>query len=104
MVKFSTRSLRHSSGRRRLATGSVVAVALILSACGQESGTAAVASPASAAIAFVQVASAAPQTAQAAVAVKYAAAQGTGDLNVVVVGWNDTTATVTSVADSSGNV
>jgi hypothetical protein len=36
------------------------------------------------------------------VSVSYPAAQTTGDLNVVV-GWNDTTATVQSVKDSAGN-
>ena len=29
--------------------------------------------------------------------------QSTGDLNVVVVGWNDATSTISSVTDSSGN-
>ncbi len=33
----------------------------------------------------------------------YPAAQTAGDLNVVVVGWNDNTATVQSVKDSAGN-
>ena len=33
----------------------------------------------------------------------YPGAQTAGDLNVVVVGWNDTTATVQSVKDSGGN-
>ena len=44
-----------------------------------------------------------PQSGQTTVAVKFTAAQGLGDLNVVVVGWNDTTAAVSSVVDSSGN-
>jgi hypothetical protein len=33
----------------------------------------------------------------------FTAAQAAGDLNVVVVGWNDTTAAVSSVTDKSGN-
>ena len=33
----------------------------------------------------------------------YALAQTAGNLNVVAVGWNDTTSTVTSVTDSRGN-
>ena len=33
----------------------------------------------------------------------YSLSQVAGDLNLVVVGWNDATATVTSVTDSSGN-
>ena len=52
---------------------------------------------------FRQVASATPQSPTATVAVTYPAAQTAGDLNVVVVGWNDTTATVQSVKDSAGN-
>ncbi len=36
-------------------------------------------------------------------AVKYAAAQNAGDLNVVVVGWNDSTSAINSVTDSKGN-
>jgi hypothetical protein len=61
--------------------------------------------PASAqsAIAFIQVNAATPQTAQATVAAAYTAAQTAGNLNVVAVGWNDTTAQVTSVTDTRGN-
>jgi len=51
----------------------------------------------------VQVAAATPQSDSASVTVKYGAAQAAGDLNVVVVGWNDTTAAVTSIADTIGN-
>ena len=56
-----------------------------------------------AAISFAQVASSDPQTSSASVSVSYPAAQTSGDMNVVVVGWNDTTATVQSVKDSAGN-
>src|SRR5437870_4494232 len=46
--------------------------------------------PASAAtISFVQVNAATPQTSQTTVAVTYLAAQAGGNLNIVVVGWND---------------
>jgi hypothetical protein len=55
------------------------------------------------AIGFAQVASATPQTPTTTVSVSYPAAQTLGDLNVVVVGWNDTTSTVQSVRDSAGN-
>src|ERR1022692_4832257 len=55
------------------------------------------------AIAFAQVAAATPQSPTATVSVTYPAAQTAGDLNVVVVGWNDTTSTVQSVKDSGGN-
>ena len=54
-------------------------------------------------IKFVQVAAATPQTPMSSVSVAYPSAQTTGDLNVVVVGWNDTIASVQSVTDSHGN-
>jgi hypothetical protein len=54
-------------------------------------------------IAFVQVKAATPQTASASVAVTYTAAQTAGNLNVVLVGWNDTTSAVSSVTDRRGN-
>jgi hypothetical protein len=57
----------------------------------------------SVAIAFAQVASATPQSSVATVALAYPGAQTAGDMNVVVVGWNDLTATVQSVKDSGGN-
>ncbi|WP_197081923.1 IPT/TIG domain-containing protein, partial [Silvibacterium bohemicum] len=57
----------------------------------------------SVAIAFAQVASATPQSPTATVSVSYPAAQTLGDLNVVVVGWNDVASTVQSVKDSAGN-
>ena len=45
-----------------------------------------------------------PQTAQTTVKVTYTAAQVAGDLNVVAVGWNDSTAVVSAVTDSEGNI
>jgi len=54
-------------------------------------------------ITYVQGNYAAPQTSQATVNVTYTAAQTAGDLNVVVVGWNDSTNTVSSVRDTLGN-
>jgi len=54
-------------------------------------------------IKFVQVAAATPQTPMTSVSVTYPSAQTAGDLNVVVVGWNDTIASVKSVTDSHGN-
>lgn len=54
-------------------------------------------------ISYVQGNYATPQSPQSTVSVGYSAAQAAGDLNVVSVGWNDSTATVTSVRDSSGN-
>jgi hypothetical protein len=53
-------------------------------------------------ISFVQVAAATPQSSQA-VAVTYPRTQTAGNLNIIVVGWNDTTASVQSVRDSAGN-
>ena len=55
-------------------------------------------------IAFVQVRSTTPKSAQSTVALAYSAAQRVGDLNVVVVGWNDASTTITSVTDTKGNV
>jgi len=55
-------------------------------------------------IAFVQVRSTTPQNPQSTVTLSYSAAQRVGDLNVVVVGWNDASTTITSVTDTKGNV
>src|SRR6516162_1964533 len=54
------------------------------------------------AIAFVQSNYAVPST-SASVAVAFSSAQTVGNLNVVVVGWNDVTHTVSSVTDTKGN-
>ncbi len=54
-------------------------------------------------ISFVQGNYATPQSSQASVLVKFNSAQLAGDLNVVVVGWNDSTAVVSTVTDTSGN-
>src|SRR5271155_4453717 len=54
-------------------------------------------------ISFAQMASATPQSPTDSVSVSYPAAQTLGDLNVVVVGWDDTVSTVQSVKDSAGN-
>ena len=56
-------------------------------------------------ISFVQ-ANAGPSTIQSSnttVAVAYPAAEGAGHLNVVAVGWGDTTSTISSVTDTLGN-
>ena len=58
----------------------------------------------SATITFVQGNYATPQSPQTTVSVVYSAAQNAGDLNVVVVGWNDSIASVSSVRDTKGNV
>jgi hypothetical protein len=54
-------------------------------------------------IRFVQVKAATPQTASSSVSVTYTAAQAAGNLNIVAVGWSDTTSTVSSISDSRGN-
>src|SRR6516164_8228705 len=53
--------------------------------------------------AFVQAASAVPQSSPTSVAVAYAQAQAAGDFNVVVVGWNSATGQVQAVTDTNGN-
>ena len=45
----------------------------------------------------------APQTSQTAVPVRYNAAQSAGNLNVVIVGWNDANGHLVSVSDTSQN-
>jgi len=55
------------------------------------------------AISFVQVNAATPQSSPTSVALPYTSAQTAGNLNVVVVGWNSTATTVSSVTDSKGN-
>src|SRR5262245_53642138 len=57
-----------------------------------------------AAPAFVQTNNAVPQSPQSIVPVTFTGAQTAGNLNVVAVGWYDTTSTVGSVTDSRGHV
>ncbi len=59
--------------------------------------------PSTGTIAFVQGNYATPQAPTASVTVAYTAAQNAGDLNAVIVGWNDTTAAVIAVTDTMGN-
>ena len=54
-------------------------------------------------IKFVQVAAAVPQIPSMSVAVTYPVTQTAGNLNIVVVGWDDTASSVNTVADSRGN-
>ena len=56
---------------------------------------------ASSSIGFAQVAAAIAHSTKASV--PYSNAQTAGDLNVVVVGWNDAVATISSVTDTKGN-
>ena len=54
-------------------------------------------------IQYVQSNYADPQTSNSSLGIPYTLAQAGGDLNVVVVGWADSTSTVSSVTDSMGN-
>jgi hypothetical protein len=53
---------------------------------------------------YVQSNYADPQSTTSSVAVSNSSAQTAGDLNVVIVGWDDATAKVSSVTDAKGNV
>lgn len=53
---------------------------------------------------FIQGAYSVPQTPQKVVTVTYKTTQAAGNLNVVVVGWNDTTAQIASVTDSNDSI
>jgi len=102
-ARRSTSVCNRRCGLAAFAIGSLIA-------CGGDPGNALKAgssggsSPELTAVSFVQVAYATPQTNSASVTVKYASAQAAGNLNVIAVGWNDTTATVTSLADTKGNI
>jgi hypothetical protein len=54
--------------------------------------------------AFVQVAASTPQTSQTSVATAFPRAELAGDLNVVVIGLDNATSTISSVTDSAGNI
>lgn len=75
----------------------------LLIALGAAFSYCALAAEAKADIRFVQRNYAVPQTPTSPVQVTFTNAQTAGNLNIVVVGWNDTSSTVTSVTDSAGN-
>src|SRR5216683_2919070 len=89
-------SRRHNESTLHIRLGRSLALLAFLTA-GISGGTLAVP------IAFVQSNSATPQSPQTMVTVTYTAAQTLGNVNVVIVGWNDSTSTVGSVTDSRGN-
>ncbi len=89
-------SRRHNESTLHVRLGRSLALLAFLTA-GISGGTLAVP------IAFVQSNSATPQSPQTTVTVTYTAAQTLGNLNVVIVGWNDSTSIVGSVTDSRGN-
>jgi hypothetical protein len=55
-------------------------------------------------IAFVQVAASTPGGWVHSVSATFAQPQLAGDLNVIAIGWNNTTANIADVSDTSGNV
>jgi hypothetical protein len=75
----------------------------LLTALGAVISYCALAARAQADIRFVQQNYALFSSPPSTVKVTFTDAQTAGNLNIVVVGWKDTTATVTSVADSRGN-
>ncbi|HEY1221700.1 MAG TPA: IPT/TIG domain-containing protein [Bryobacteraceae bacterium] len=86
--------------------GSVGTVAVTVTVNGQSGSLAngfTYAVPTTTAITYVQGNFATPQTAQSTVQIQYTAAQVAGDLNVVVAGWNDSTAAISAVTDLRGN-
>jgi Fibronectin type III domain len=54
-------------------------------------------------ISFVQANAGQPQATQTVVTIPFAAAQTAGNLNIVIVSWNDSVAQIQSVTDTSGN-
>ena len=54
-------------------------------------------------VAFVQVNSSTPQTDQSTVTTAFTSPQTAGNLNVVVIGWENTTSNIVSVTDTAGN-
>jgi hypothetical protein len=52
---------------------------------------------------YVQGASSDPQSSQSSMTISLPQAEKAGDLNVVAIGWNDTTTTISAVTDSTGN-
>src|ERR1700756_2532935 len=66
-------------------------------------GTLCAATRAQAAVAYIQGNSVTPGT-QSTVTTTFSSAQTASDLNIVFIGWEDTTSQVSSVTDTSGNV
>jgi Protein of unknown function (DUF4038)/Putative collagen-binding domain of a collagenase len=53
---------------------------------------------------FVQQSFATPQSPQSQVSVAYANAQIAGEANILAIGWNDDTNSITAISDTAGNV
>ena len=58
---------------------------------------------ASAAPVFVQQNYATPQSPQSSASATYNGGQSAGNLNVIAIGWNNTTSNITTLTDSAGN-
>jgi outer membrane protein assembly factor BamB len=95
---------RRMSGWRGRAFGLLVPLVFALGCSRRDDAGVAVAREAITAPSFIQGNYADPQASQSSVAVTFSAAQTAGDLVVVVVGWFDTNAQVTSVTDSANDV
>jgi hypothetical protein len=80
--------------------GALIVVAIVASVCLSNSACLWAAGTAT----YIQSNSSTPQSPESSVATKFTGAQTAGDLNVVVAGWNDGTATVKSVTDTNGNI
>lgn len=114
-ARFSLKRPNYSGwrGRASVLLACCIFLVLVVAGCGfsttvsaatsSSAGGSSTASAAAATISFVQAAAATPQTPTATVKVAYKTAQTVGDMNIVVVGWNDATSTVQSVKDSAGN-
>ena len=89
-----SRCLRHRVRSVVSRAGRIVAPLLLMMAL----------SPAQAAISYVQSSWDNPQSAQSVSAATFPGTQTAGHVNVVFVGWSDSTSSVSSVTDSSGNV
>ena len=91
-------------GRERRSASLLLTALLAAGACGRSDERTFSSVEQAVSIACVQLNYATPQSSVATVSVPFNAAQSAGNLNVVVVGWNDTTSRVSSVTDTKGNV
>jgi len=103
---FSSVMARPVHGRERrgrsAGVSGLLTVLLAAGGCGRSDGDRFSSVEQAASVTFVQLNYATPQSSVATVNVPFSAAQSAGNLNVVVVGWNDTTARVSSVTDTQG--
>src|SRR2546425_292490 len=90
-------------GRERRSASLLLTALLAAGACGRSDERTFSSVEQAVSIAFVQLNYATPQSSVSTVSVPFKATQSAGNLNVVVVGWNDTTSRVSSVTDTKGN-